>query len=71
MDPAAEVNVYSARKEVLIRPLLGAVTAETGIACEPASNIGPPPFCLMLVFSSIGYPGDVDRGTDCEGSTGP
>ncbi len=35
---AAEVNVYSARKEVLIKPLLEAFTAETGIAVNLVSG---------------------------------
>ena len=35
---AAEVNVYSARKEVLIKPLLDAFTAETGIAVNLVSG---------------------------------
>ena len=34
---AAEVNVYSARKEVLIRPLLNAFTAQTGIVVNLVS----------------------------------
>jgi iron(III) transport system substrate-binding protein len=34
----AEVNVYSARKEVLIKPLLDAFTAETGIAVNLVSG---------------------------------
>ncbi len=35
---AAEVNVYSARKEVLIKPLLDAFTAETGIVVNLVSG---------------------------------
>ncbi len=35
---AAEVNIYSARKEVLIKPLLDAFTAETGIAVNLVSG---------------------------------
>ncbi len=34
----AEVNIYSARKEVLIKPLLDAFTAETGIAVNLVSG---------------------------------
>jgi iron(III) transport system substrate-binding protein len=36
--PAAEVNIYSARQEVLIKPLLDAFTARTGITVNVVSG---------------------------------
>ena len=60
---AAEVNVYSARKEVLIKPLLDAFTAKTGIAVNLVSGKADA-LLQRLEREGINSPADVLLTTD-------
>ena len=60
---AAEVNVYSARKEVLIRPLLNAFTAQTGIVVNLVSAKADA-LLQRLEREGVNSPADVLLTTD-------
>ena len=60
---AAEVNVYSARKEVLIKPLLDAFTAETGIVVNLVSGKADA-LLQRLEREGVNSPADVLLTTD-------
>ena len=60
---AAEVNIYSARKEVLIKPLLDAFTAETGIAVNLVTGKADA-LLQRLEREGVNSPADVLLTTD-------
>lgn len=60
---AAEVNIYSARKEILIKPLLDAFTAETGIVVNLVSGKADA-LLQRLEREGVNSPADVLLTTD-------
>ena len=60
---AAEVNIYSARKEVLIKPLLDSFTAETGITVNLVSGKADA-LLQRLEREGVNSPADVLLTTD-------